>query len=352
MSSNQKNNPWIESHIEAETGNIPLVKTKMLFSDRLGHWMVRWGINRMNYKVQPGLYAVGTPDKTSPVFVSANYKLSFDILRKNLRGISGWILVLDTKGINVWCAAGKGTFGTDEIIKQVKSTRLNEIVAHRRLIIPQLGAPGVAAHLVKDNTDFRVIYGPVLAKDIKVFLDNNMKATDEMRRIRFTLWDRAMLVPVDLVGFFVYFVILSIIALLLSGFGPGIYSFSNLGKIRFIDILVIFLIYILSCTLSQVLLPWLPGRSFSLKGFWVGLLISILLLVYRFYMVATLPDIFDTIGKSFVIIAISSFIAMNYTGSSTYTSLSGVRKEMKIAVPLQLITVILGTGIYLTSRFI
>lgn len=69
-------------------------------------------------------------------------------------------------------------------------------------------------------------------------------------------------------------------------------------------------------------------------------------------MVATLPDIFDTIGKSFVIIAISSFIAMNYTGSSTYTSLSGVRKEMKIAVPLQLITVILGTGIYLTSRFI
>ena len=68
---------------------------------------------RMKYRIKPGMYAVGEPDANSEVFVSANYKLSFDILRKALKGLNVWILVLDTKGINVWCAAGKGTFGTE-----------------------------------------------------------------------------------------------------------------------------------------------------------------------------------------------------------------------------------------------
>jgi hypothetical protein len=344
--------PWIESHLKTSTGNIPVVKTELLLSDRIGHWKVRWGMNRMTFKVDPGLYAVGSPDENSPVFVSANYKLSFDTLRKSLKSIDGWILVLDTKGVNVWCAAGKGTFGTDEIINQVKLTKLDQIVSKQQLIIPQLGAPGVSAHIVKDNTGFRVIYGPVRAEDIKEFMSNKLKATDEMRSVRFALWDRVLLVPVDLVGFFKYFLYLSIIAILLSGFGKGIYSFSNLAKIGFSDIIILFLIYISACGLSQIMLPWLPGRSFSVKGFWVGVLISGSLLAYRYDLLTNLSDIFGIIGISFVIIAISSFIGMNYTGSSTYTSLSGVKKEMKIAIPFQIVTVVLGTCVYLTSRFI
>ena len=66
----------------------------------------------MNYKVDPGLYAIGNPNERSPVLVTANYKMSFDNLREALPGRDAWILVLDTRGINVWCAAGKGTFGT------------------------------------------------------------------------------------------------------------------------------------------------------------------------------------------------------------------------------------------------
>jgi len=34
--------------------------------------------------------------------------------------------------------------------------------------------------------------------------------------------------------------------------------------------------------------------------------------------------------------ALSGFLTMNFTGSSTYTSLSGVDREMKFAVPAQL----------------
>lgn len=91
------------------------------FSDRLGAWKARWGIGRMNYRVEPGLYRLGKPDRRSPVFVSANYKMSFDILRSSLAGRDCWILVLDTKGINVWCAAGKGTFGPMELMGRILS---------------------------------------------------------------------------------------------------------------------------------------------------------------------------------------------------------------------------------------
>ena len=132
--------------------DIPLITTELNSSDFLGAVMVRWGINRNNYRVNPGLYAVGFPTQESDVFVTANYKLSFDALRKNLTGENGWILVLDTKGVNVWCAAGKGTFGTKELVNRIRIVSLEKVVNHKRLILPQLGATGVAAHKVKEET--------------------------------------------------------------------------------------------------------------------------------------------------------------------------------------------------------
>ena len=67
----------------------------------------------MRFAVDPGLYALRNPGEQAPVLVTANYKMSFDRLRQALPGRDAWILVLDTNGINVWCAAGKGTFATE-----------------------------------------------------------------------------------------------------------------------------------------------------------------------------------------------------------------------------------------------
>jgi hypothetical protein len=100
--------------------SIPSVSADWSYKDYLGTVKVRWDIGRNNYSVAPGLYKIGNPNSESDVFVSANYKLSFDILRKNLKGLNAWILVIDTKGVNVWCAAGKGTFSTENIFKEVK----------------------------------------------------------------------------------------------------------------------------------------------------------------------------------------------------------------------------------------
>src|SRR5512139_2025308 len=157
-------------------GEVPRIRTGLTFRDRIGSIKVRFGVGRTNYRVSAGLYAVGNPGTGSPVLVSANYKLSFDRLRSSLSGRDAWILVLDTDGINVWCSAGKGTFGTDEIVRRVQDSSLDRFVSHRVLVVPQLGAPGVSAHEVRRRCGFRVEYGPVRAEDLPAYLDAGMKA--------------------------------------------------------------------------------------------------------------------------------------------------------------------------------
>ena len=178
---------------------IPTVSTRLTLADQIGSWKMRWAIGRDDYRVAPGLYKVGAPDRHSEVLVTANYKMTFDRVRQELEGIDAWILVLDTNGINVWCAAGKGTFGTAELIRRVHAVGLEHRVEHRRLILPQLGAVGVAAHEVKQGTGFTVAYGPVRASDIRAYLAAGQVAAPDMRRVRFTTGDRLALAPAELV---------------------------------------------------------------------------------------------------------------------------------------------------------
>jgi hypothetical protein len=50
--------------------------------------------------------------------------------------------------------------------------------------------------------------------------------------------------------------------------------------------------------------------------------------------------------------AVSAYLGMNFTGASTYTSLSGVRREMRIAVPLEIAGFGLGFMLWVASRFV
>jgi hypothetical protein len=192
----QKN--FIIGQIETTVGKVSQISTVWSRKDIWNTIKVRWSIGRMDYKVKQGLYAVCNPDENSNIFVSANFKLSFDHLRRALHGMSAWVLVLDTKGVNVWCAAGKGTFGTKELVYRIKAHELEKVVSHRKIIVPQLGATGISAHEVKNKTGFHVIYGPVRADDISEFVSAGLKATDEMRKVKFPFWERMKLIPVEL----------------------------------------------------------------------------------------------------------------------------------------------------------
>jgi hypothetical protein len=50
--------------------------------------------------------------------------------------------------------------------------------------------------------------------------------------------------------------------------------------------------------------------------------------------------------------AITAYFAMNFTGCSTFTSLSGVQKEMRIAVPVIILTVVTGGVVLLLGKFL
>lgn len=281
----------------------------------------------------PALYAVNDPNPESPVFVTANYKLSFDHLRRSLRDIDAWILVLDTKGVNVWCAAGKKTFGTEELVHRVADAELMRVVAQRTLILPQLGATGVSAHGVRKACGFKVVFGPVRAEDIPAFLAAGQKATREMRTVRFGFKDRVVLTPAELVPALKYVLPAALIVMVVAVLGVWRHSVQEALRVGAWGAAAIVAGWFAGALLGPALLPYLPGRSFSLKGGAAGLAVAALMPIAPDVRALPLPAV---AAMCLAVPAVASFLTMNFTGSSTYASPSGVRREMKRYVPMQL----------------
>jgi hypothetical protein len=338
---------FVEEFVETPAGMVPHVKTILQRSDYTGTVKVRLGIKRDQYKIAPGLYCVGTPDSEAPVLVTANYKLTFDILRRELRSVSAWILVIDTRGINVWCAAGKELFSTAEVVRCLKLAEVEKVVSHRQLVLPQLAATGVAAHQVKKESGFKVIYGPVKAKDLPKFLNNGLKSEPSMRQVTFGTMERLILIPVELAHLPKpsLWILLTVFAI--SGIGTHIFSFSA-AWVRGVMLAVAYVAGILAgAVATPLLLPWIPGRSFAVKGAIIGVL-SAAGIVALFRSDLRLSGAFALIlGTT----AVSSFLAMNFTGSTPFTSPSGVEKEMRKAIPLQAAALLLALVAWVGSAF-
>jgi hypothetical protein len=342
------NSSFNEGVIQFSDLVIPTVRTALSFRDIMGSVMVRCGINRDNYKVSPGLYAVGAPGPDSDVFVTGNYKLSFDVLRESLGSVNGWILVLDTRGVNVWCAAGKGTFSTKELVNRIRLVSLEKVVTHRRLILPQLSATGVAAYKVKEESGFNVHYGPVRASDIKAFVSAGYRADKNMRKVSFGFTDRIKLIPNDFIYSKYYLLAAMAVVFLIAGIGGKSFSLQSLLDNGGPAILKVFLAYVAGIVLTPLILPYIPGRHFSLKGLFSGAFIFIIMMAFG----SAGNNIPELVSWFLIITAISSFLAMNFTGSSTFTSLSGVKKEMKIFVPLQIGFASIGLVLQIVGRII
>ncbi|MBC7188484.1 MAG: carbon monoxide dehydrogenase [Calditrichaeota bacterium] len=307
----------------------PITST-ITWANRLDHFLARWGVWRHRHRVEPGLYALGTPTPWSPVLVTANYTLSFDALRAALRGRDAYILVLDTEGINVWCAAGKGTFGTEELVRRMAAVGLAEVVAHRRLILPQLAASGVAAHEVTARTGFTVDFGPVRAADLPAYLNTGV-ATPEMRRVRFALADRAVLIPVELVHSLLPMVVAAAVLWLTGGWLVAVAAPASV---------------LAGTVLFPLLLPWLPTPNFSTKGFLLGILAWLPLavaLVREFGMAGQVGVHLAWLAITGLgMAAATAFLALNFTGATPITSRTGVEREIFRYVPIMAVMAVLA----------
>lgn len=342
----RRESEWQRGMLDTPVGPVPQVATNWTGRDRIEHVRCRLGAFRDRYAIPAGLYAVGTPGPNAPVFVTANYKLSFDHLRRALGDLDAWILVLDTAGVNVWCAAGKGTFGTDELVRRIRESRLDAVVSHRHLIVPQLGAPGVSAHEVQRATRFRVHFGPVRAADVQAYVRADLQATPDMRRVRFGFLDRLVLVPMELApaskafaGMAAAVMLLFVVGrhgLVRGGTGTGLAATCLVG-----------LALLAGAVVTPLLLPVIPGRSFALKGALTGVALAV---PYAAFVRAIAASPWLVAFALVFVPAASSYLALQFTGSTTFTSLSGVRKELRHATPLHILGLVAAMALLIVAR--
>jgi len=191
--------------------------------------------------VRVGLRRVGNPGESSPVLVTCNFYTTVQRLKKALKGLDVWLLVAESKGVNVWCAAGGEEFNTHSVVSAVKTSGIAQIVKHHTLVLPPLGAPGISARDVRKQTGWSVRWGPVRARDIPRFLSEGMKRSEPMKRVTYDAFER---LDTGLGSLFPFYLI-------------GALGFLAFGRSLLLDYLLIgaaaYVFFMLAC-------PWLPGK--------------------------------------------------------------------------------------------
>jgi hypothetical protein len=260
---------------------------------------------------------------------TCNYKLTFDVLRREMKGRSVWILVVETYGINVWCAAGKKSFSTEEVAARVRLSGLEKIVSHRTLILPQLSAPSVAAHKLHGLCGFKGVFGPIRASDLPEFMDNKMKVHPGMREVNFPLSQRLKVAMVEVFGARKFMGWCLFTCLILSALGPGGFTLQGVLLSGLGAFAVVVAGFATGTFVVPAFLPLFPSGSFAAKGLIAGIIAGVFpaLILAR-----SVPEGFAALA---VTAAMASWFAMHYTGSTPFTSLSGVDREMKIYMPVQ-----------------
>jgi len=159
-----------------------------------------------------GLIKIGNPDRNSPVLVTCNFHLTVERVRRALQGMDCYLLIANSHGINVWCAAAGGHFTSHSVISVLKTSGIEKLVDHRKIILPQLSATGVEGKIVTEKTGWHVLWGPVYASDIPQFMERHHKKTPEMRQVKFPVGQRLEMAiawgfPISLIsGLIIYFV--------------------------------------------------------------------------------------------------------------------------------------------------
>lgn len=151
----------------------------------LGRDLLQTALRLVPWPTEPGLREVGSPGPESPVILTCNYDLTVRRVVRALAGCDVWLLVAPSAGINVWCAAAGGHFGTHQVVTALKTSGIEERVRHRRVILPQLSANGVVARDVSRRCGWKVRFGPVYAADLPRYLGSQEKKDEAMRRVRF-----------------------------------------------------------------------------------------------------------------------------------------------------------------------
>jgi NAD-dependent dihydropyrimidine dehydrogenase PreA subunit len=142
------------------------------------------------HRAPTGLVRIGNPGPDSPVLLTGNFTLTVRRLRRALESIDAWLLVADSRGVNVWCAAGGGHLTHHDVISVLRTSGIDTLVSRRVLILPQLAATGVERRPIEEATGWTTKWGPARLEDLPAVLARGGGVHGRERYMRFPLWER------------------------------------------------------------------------------------------------------------------------------------------------------------------
>jgi len=167
--------------------------------------------------------------------------------------------------------------------------------------------------------------------DLRAFLAAGMQASDAMRRVHFDLADRIAVTPMELVLSWQLF-----LAALAAGLLLWASRASTLGAaiVPFIGAII------MGTVIVPLSLPLFPFRPFVLKGLAGGLL-------WAFAMIAFFPGDILTVARHLTLLPpVTAYLVFNFTGSTAFTSPSGVKAEIRWFTWPLLIWFVAGVGLF------
>jgi acetyl-CoA decarbonylase/synthase complex subunit gamma len=269
---------------------------------------------KRTYVVEPGLYYTGDRyDRGAPLLVTSNYRLTVFLVTRRVRAFNTRLLVVDTDGINVWCAAGKGEFGNQAILAQIRRYPRSWLTQDKwlRLILPKFGLAGVDLRSLRKH-GIRPIIGPLYARDLPAYLAEPPLRDRDDDSVVFGLQMRAFSwLPglKQMVGYSLLLVIFFVAAQWLWG------SSVPVGLVA---------ISAFVATAYPLLYPWIPGGRFAVKGLWLGAIAAAGLGLGA---AAGLLAAADLVASIPFTLATGLFFGLAYTGNSAVSNYTRVRKE-------------------------
>ncbi len=296
--------------------------------------------------VEPGIYSLGNPTTDSPILVSCNYLLTYIILRKKWEHLDAWLLCVDSRGINVWCAARGPDFGNKQILEAIRATNISELHSNHKMVLPQLAAGGVELPKLtrpSQNFPFEISYGPVWAKDAPKYLETypkhkpasmNSANFDLFHRIRagithsMFLYRKIFFLPLVIAG----------ILMLILGLDAKLWVLRD------------YILCILVINLGTALLFPLSNfsRSFIFKGLFFGMISGLILGggSYLFY------ENWWYSGSILILYFWTAYFStMSFSGYTFATSPGEIASEYKQFSLLNRILLVSGTIIFLIGLF-
>jgi ubiquinone/menaquinone biosynthesis C-methylase UbiE len=291
--------------------------------------------------IEPGIYRSGNPDKNSPIIATSNYIYTYIKVMRALKGIDAWVLCVDSRGINVWCAARGGNFGVRELLEAVKATNIEELTNTRTIILPQLSAGGVDSRVLPQNSQefpFKIKYGPVWAKNLPEYLETQpARKPEKMKIAKFSLKHRMRAGLTHLTFLLRKVFLWPLLGLLLVAFGLNTFSplnisYINIGEIiiwiGFTNLIIAGLFPIVNFT-----------RKFLIKGLSFGILNVILLgsLTWIFY-----NSIVTILFFSPFFLWLGFFCTMSFSGYTFATNPGEIQEEYPIFRDINLVLLVVS----------